>query len=95
MTVPEPPTRDGVPLRDRPIAGETTESESTTHRRRRHCWVDLTDHDTTAGEVEGLVLQWAQDARGWVALTAYVVTRAGGDITVQEWVPANRLRPAV
>ena len=42
----------------------------------------------------GWSLQRAQDQRGWVALVVFVLERAGGDVTVQEWVPADRLRPA-
>lgn len=41
------------------------------------------------------MLQWArEDGPGWVALVAYVLSREGGDVTVQEWVPAGRIRPA-
>lgn len=57
--------------------------------RRRHCWVEY-----QTGRCEGLVLQWAQDERGWVALVMYVIPQAGGDIAVQEWLPAARLQPA-
>lgn len=96
MSATNPPTRDGVPLSDRPIGSRPDPTPKPT-TRRRHCWVDLTDHPTFsgAGEAEGLILQWAQDERGWVALVAYVVPRPGADLTVQEWVPAARLRPAV
>ena len=46
------------------------------------------------GLAQGLVLQWAQDQRGWVALVVFVLEQAGGDVTVQEWLPADQLRPA-
>ena len=47
------------------------------------------------GLAQGLVLQWAQDQRGWVALVVFVLEQVrGGDVTVQEWLPADRLRPA-
>lgn len=95
--VPDPPTRPGVPLKDRvsSAAGEQ-QAPPSIGKRRRHCWVDLTGHPAYSrdGKVEGLVLQWAQDERGWVALVAYVVTQPGGDVTVQEWVQAARLSPA-
>lgn len=40
-------------------------------------------------------MQWARDDdAGWVALVAYVLEQEGGAITVQEWVPAARLRRA-
>lgn len=94
MTVPDPPARAGTPLRDRPIGG-VAPAESTTKSRRRHCWVDLTEHPrfSDAARAEGLVLQWAQDTRGWVALVVHVIPTVDGDLTVQEWVPASRLRP--
>ena len=88
--------RRGVPLKDRPVvtnpdpvqrpitAGRTT--------RHRHCFVIHSDH---SHPLQGLVLQWAQDATGWVALTIFVVPRdSGSDLTVQEWVPADRLLEA-
>lgn len=87
----DPPTRPGVPLKDRPLGdNESTPSQAPAKEaRRRHCFVTLDE-----GETEGLVLQWAQDSRGWVALVVYVVPRTGGDLTVQEWLPAAQLRPA-
>lgn len=39
-------------------------------------------------------MQWAQDQRGWVALVTFVAPQAGGDLTIQEWIPAAALRPA-
>lgn len=85
-----PPARPGVPLKDRPIAeGPPVKPASGGQPRRRHCWVDHPE-----GSREGLVLQWAQDQGGWVALVIYVVPRSQGDLAVQEWVPAVRLRPA-
>lgn len=91
----DPPTREGTPLRDRPT-GSGPAPDPPSRERRRHCWVDLTDHPTfsSEAEAEGMVLQWAQDERGWVALVVFVITRPGADLTVQEWVPRSRLRPA-
>lgn len=86
MTAP-PPTRPGVPLKDRPTGDQPLPEAAP--RRRRHCW--LTREDGT--ETEGLVLQWAQDGAVWVALVAHVIVRPGGDLIAQEWVPATRLRP--
>lgn len=93
-STPPPPARDGVPLKDRP-RGPEDRSAPAAGPRRRHCWVDLTGHPHLQhqGETEGLILQWAQDD-GWVALVAYVYPRPGGDMTIQEWIPAHRLRPA-
>ncbi|CCI54238.1 hypothetical protein [Nostocoides jenkinsii] len=45
------------------------------------------------GPLQGLVLQWAQEPAGWAALTIYVIPRPGGDLIVQEWLPAHRLTP--
>lgn len=62
--------------------------------RRRHCWVSLPDHDGNLREVEGLVLDWTkEDGTGWVAWTLYVTDDPEAR-TVQEWLPAHRLRPA-
>lgn len=81
-----------MPLKDRPVNGvardEPVPAESPT--RQRWCVVNHPEH----GSAQGLVLQWAQDQRGWVALVVFVLERAGGDVTVQEWVPADRLRSA-
>lgn len=62
-----------------------------TGQRQRWCLVDHPLH----GSAQGLVLQWAQDGRGWVALVVFVLEQEGGDVTVQEWLPAARLRPAL
>lgn len=87
-TPQDPPTRAGTPLRDRPVAGTDGPEREPSPRRTRHCWVSI------AGErFEGLVLQWAQDERGWVALVVYVQPRQGGDVTVQQWVPSKDLQP--
>lgn len=96
-------SRRGVPLKDRPVVRgpgwlEPEEASAPPQspppapgpgRRRRHCWVTHPDH---VGELEGLVLQWAQDD-GWVALVQYVLEQPGGPTAVQEWIPATRLRP--
>ena len=87
IMTPPPPTRAGVPLKDRPTGNQSP--PAATPRRRRHCW--LTREDGT--ETEALVLQWAQDGAEWVALVAHVIPRPGGDLIAQEWAPATRLRP--
>ncbi|MEN3123843.1 hypothetical protein [Janibacter sp. LM] len=87
-TPQDPPTRPGIPLRDRPVAGADVSTPATSARRTRHCWVRIDGE-----RFEGLVLQWAQDERGWVALVVFVQPRPGGDVTVQQWVPASDLQP--
>lgn len=78
-----------MPLKDRTTAAQHPDGDPVA--RRRHCWVS----DLDGLEHEGLVLQWVQgDAGEWGALVAYVVSRPGRDLTVQEWVEARRLRPA-
>lgn len=93
--VPVLPAR-GVALCDRPVltgtaplappalSGRTPGGDG----RRRHCHVQHPD-----GPLQGLVLQWAQEPAGWAALTIYVIPRPGGDLIVQEWLPAHRLTP--
>lgn len=83
----DPPTRSGVPLKDRPVGSESAPAPPSP--RRKHCYVAR-----AGGDLEGLVLQWAQDTRGWVALVVYVEPREGGDVTIQEWLPGGQLRPA-
>lgn len=87
----DPPTRSGVPLKDRPVGSESAPAPAPApaSARRKHCYVAR-----AGGDLEGLVLQWAQDTRGWVALVVYVEPREGGDVTIQEWLPGGQLRPA-
>lgn len=91
-------SRRGVPLKDRPVVSgpavatpESLGADASGRQRRRHCWVTHPDH---VAELEGLVLQWASEPGGWVALTTYVLDRPGGSIAFQEWIPAARLRSA-
>ena len=59
------------------------------HLRRRHCWV--VGVDPADGPWPGLVAEWRRGAAGWEARVVYAMqdlTR-----TVEEWVPAARLRP--
>lgn len=80
--------RRGVPLRDRPVVTGLSETPRRDQRpgRQRHCLVDQPD-----GQWQGLILQWAKEPAGWVALTIYVKPGPGGDVAVQEWIPAERL----
>lgn len=79
-----------MPLKDRSTGVDVPRPPVSGSARRRHCWVSVPD----GPEREGLVLQWAQEGVGeWVALVAYVVSRTGRDLVIQEWVEARRLRP--
>ena len=80
-------------MKDRPVNGVAREEPAPADApaRQRWCVVNHPVH----GLAQGLVLQWAQDQRGWVALVVFVLEQVrGGDVTVQEWLPADRLRPA-
>ncbi len=56
----------------------------------RHCWVVGPD-----GVLPGLLLGWEQRASGWWGRAVHPV-RAADDrwVVVEEWLPADRLRPA-
>lgn len=79
-------------MKDRPVNGVARKepAPADTQARQRWCVVNHPVH----GVAQGLVLQWAQDQRSWVALVVFVLEQAGGDVTVQEWLPADQLRPA-
>ncbi len=84
--------RRGIPLRDRPVVtgrAEVPRPDPASPGRQRHCVVDQPD-----GQWQGLILQWAKEHSGWVALTIYVRPGPGGDVAIQEWIPAARLRAA-
>jgi hypothetical protein len=76
--------------RSQPPAADGQAMATSRGHRRRHCWVD-----SGSGLVEGLVTQWAQDERGWIALVVMVEDQQddGEAVMVQRWVPAARLRP--
>jgi hypothetical protein len=57
--------------------------------RRRHCWVMGTEPHP--GPWPGLVTEWRREDGGWQARVVYVVGATAS--TVEEWLPAARLRP--
>jgi hypothetical protein len=57
--------------------------------RRRHCWVLGEGPDP--GPWPGLVAEWRRAGGRWVARVVYAV---GDTSTTEEWLPADRLRPA-
>lgn len=57
--------------------------------RRRHCWVLGVEPEP--GPWPGLVAEWRRAADGWQARVVYAPGRT--PTTVEEWVPAARLRP--
>lgn len=85
--------RRGVPLRDRPTFTGPDQDQPITRPgqpgQQRHCYVECPD-----GRFQGLILQWAQEPHGWVALTIWVKPGPEGDVAIQEWIPAHRLTAA-
>ncbi len=57
--------------------------------RRRHCWVMGTEPHP--GPWPGLVTEWRRETGRWQARVVYVVGATAS--TVEEWLPAARLRP--
>jgi hypothetical protein len=56
----------------------------------RHCWVVGVD-----GALPALLLGWEQRASGWWGRVVHPVSEPdGGWVVVEEWLPADRLRPA-
>lgn len=86
--------RRGVPLRDRPVVTGRVDAaplaDPAPPGRQRHCFVTLADNSTA----QALILQWAQEPSGWVALTIRVQQGPAGDVAIQEWIPASRLTAA-
>lgn len=82
----------GVPLWDRPVV--TGPSPRPARRPpTRHCWVDgPPDH---FGPWPGVVVEWRHTDDDWSALVVYVVTEHGTSTTVQTWLPATFLKPAL
>ncbi len=77
----------GRPLSDRVVAGHS--ADPVAQRRRRHCWV-LGD-GADPGPWPGLVAEWRLTRAGWEARVVYAVAETS---TAEDWVPAERLRPA-
>ena len=48
---------------------------------------------TLTPPVQGLVLGWRRHSYRWSALVVTVRVENGRPVVVQEWVPAERLRP--
>ena len=57
--------------------------------RRRHCWVLGTEPEP--GPWPGLLAEWRQVDEQWQARVVYLVGETS--TTMEEWVPASRLRP--
>ena len=77
----------GRSLADRVTAPRT--DERVEQLRRRHCWVLGAGDDP--GPWPGLVAEWRRSTAGWEARVVYAV---GDASTAEDWVVAERLRPA-
>ena len=87
-----PPSRGGVPLKDRPIAGPGARVQSVNRPRpARHCWVASATRDDVPHA--GLVIEWRKRDADWWALVTYVVDEDGAAVVVTQWVSADLLRP--
>lgn len=82
----------GVPLRDRRVV---TPGLAPRRNRVRHCWVQ--GPVDSPGPWPGVVVEWRRDATtgSWNALVVYVVTEGAASTTVQCWLSASLLQPAL
>ena len=68
---------------------ETASDPRTPPTPVRHCWVVGPE-----GALPGLLLGWEQRASGWWGRTVHPVREQDGRwAVVEEWLPADRLRP--
>jgi hypothetical protein len=103
-----PGYRRGVPLRDRSVvtaggepvkfqeagsgAAPSVPAQSPPAPRQRHCWVK--GPAEALGPHPGLLLEWRLVGAGeWRALVAYAVVDGDQVTLVQQWVPAELVRP--
>jgi len=88
-----PPSRGGVPLKDRPVAGPGVQTKAAGQAQRaRHCWVDSATSDEAVHA--GLVIEWRRGSEGWSALVTYVEDDQGSPVVVTQWLDGALLRPA-
>lgn len=81
-----------VPRRPGPTRAERVAASSEQQTPRRHCWV--AGPDDSPGPWPGLVVEWRRDRGAWVARTIYLVTDRQQPVVVEQWLSADRLRPA-
>lgn len=91
---PPPPTRRGVPLKDRPTDTATGRPPPATAPGKRHCWVS--GPAESPGPWPGLILEWQrnQEAGAWRARMTWVVDEGPEPVLVQQWLPSGLVRPA-
>ena len=77
-------------LAQRGLAGDRTQRDGQPRRRVRHVFVALRVSDDIL-ERPGVLLDWVQQPRGWVARVAYVADEEG--TLVVAWFAAEQLTP--
>ena len=83
----------GVPRRPGPTLAERAAISGGRAAPRRHCWV--TGPAESPGPWPGLVVEWRRgDDDVWTARTVYVVTEDPPPVVVEQWLSADRVRPA-
>jgi hypothetical protein len=90
------PPLTGVPLKDRPLIGGGAPAAPAARKPApplRHVWVR--DPNGTDLEMPGLLLEWRKDpdTGAWSAQCCYLVD--DGRVFVVQWLPADKVRPAV
>lgn len=77
-------------LAQRGLAGDREVSAARPRRRIRHVFVALRVQDEIR-ERPGVLLDWVQEPRGWIARVAYVADEDG--TLVVAWFDAEQLTP--
>jgi hypothetical protein len=77
---------------DAEAPGDVDQDRPTSSPRQRHCWVHTPEAPSEPRP--GLVIEWRQTATGWQARVVYALDDGDRASTVENWVPAERLRPA-
>lgn len=77
-------------LAQRGLAGDRARSPAAPRRRVRHVFVAL-PVDGKVLERPGVLLDWVQETRGWIARVAYVADEEG--TLVVAWFDAEQLTP--
>jgi len=89
VSTPPPPTRPGIPLKDRHDPGAAPASSALP----RHCWV--TGPADAPGPWPGVLTSWRRATDGsWQALVTYAVAPEGESTVITQWLAQGLVRPA-
>jgi hypothetical protein len=77
-------------LAQRGLAGDRERRDQRPKRRIRHVFVTIRDREEIL-ERPGVLLDWVQEPRGWLARVAYVADEDG--TLVVAWFAAEQLTP--